>query len=195
MKIITNLNFDQNTYIFSVDEKVVVVDPGYNSKEIIQYFGTNKPDLILLTHYHFDHVASVNELCQKYGIKAMINKADYELLLNNDLAQSMGLTNPEIDKENIVSFEDEIKDLPSIEIIQAPGHSEGSTLFVYEKTIFTGDVLFADTYGRTDLLGSDNQKQITTLKSFNKLNGELVVCPGHGRSEMLANIIKNNNFF
>ncbi len=195
MKIIIDASFNQNTYIENIDGKIVIVDPGYNAKRIEEYFVNEKPFAILLTHYHFDHTSSTSELCKKYGIKAYIHKDDYEILFNNNLASQMGFKDPLINKSDIVVFEDRIEQLPSLEIIHAPGHSEGSVLYKNNGNLFTGDVLFVDTYGRVDLAGSNPSKQTETLKNFNNLDPNLHIYPGHGENDTLANIIKNNNFF
>ncbi|WKX02597.1 MBL fold metallo-hydrolase [Candidatus Mycoplasma mahonii] len=195
MKIIKSLIYDQRTYILEIDGKLVIIDPGYNDKEIIKYLGEQKPDLLLLTHFHFDHMACADILCEKYDIKSYISRRDYDLLLNNHLASRMGYTDVTIKKKYIKLFDNKIDALPNLEIINAPGHSDGSVLFKYENMIFTGDVLFTNSYGRTDLIGSDPKKQLESIAAFKNYDSNLHVYPGHGNNDKLANIIKNNDFF
>jgi glyoxylase-like metal-dependent hydrolase (beta-lactamase superfamily II) len=85
--------------------------------------------------------------------------------------------------------------LGSIEIglVHAPGHTQGSTLYLFDGLVLTGDVLFAGSIGRTDLPGGDNATMIQTLRALaNTLHPSLVVIPGHGpqttmRQELVTN--------
>ena len=195
MEQIINVGFLQNTYILDIDDKLVIIDPGYNYDKITKYLGDKKPDLILLTHYHFDHSACVDSLCEEYGIKAYVHIDDYDILLDNNLASKMGLKEVIVSKENIISFDAKIEELPSVEVIHAPGHSEGSVLFKLDEKLFTGDVLFINAQGRTDLIGSNREKQKASIKAIGNMDKSLTIFAGHGRSDSLENIIKNNNFF
>ena len=195
MEQIINVGFLQNTYILEIDSKLVIIDPGFNFEKIVKYLGDKTPDLILLTHFHFDHVSCTNDLCDKYGIKAHINTDDLNLLLKNTLASSLGIKDELVLEKNIITFDKSIDELPSLKVIKAPGHSAGSVLFEYEEKLFTGDVLFIDSQGRTDLPGSNYDEQVASMNLFPNMDENLIVYAGHGRSGTLKNIIKNNNFF
>jgi glyoxylase-like metal-dependent hydrolase (beta-lactamase superfamily II) len=116
-------------------------------------------------------------------------------LFNNSVAEHFGYENIHIDRSNIEIFKSKISVLPSLKIIPAPGHTEGSTLYQIDNRLFTGDVLFSNAYGRVDLAGSNPHKQIQTLSMIRKLDHNLHIYPGHGNNDTLYNIVKNNSFF
>lgn len=192
MKIFSDNSFNQNTYILNMDNKVIIIDPGYNLKSILEYCKTHKPDMILLTHYHFDHVFAVDDVCSRFNIKAYIHKNDFNLLMNNNVGSMMGMEDAKVSKDNIITFTNQISSLSSLKIINAPGHTEGSCLYIYDNQMFTGDILFIDSYGRSDLPGSDEQKQINTLKLIKQMNPSLHIYPGHGDNATLKHILEFN---
>lgn len=186
IKTIIDKAFNQNTYILTIDNKLVIIDPGYNFNQIVDELKDKKPDLILLTHYHFDHVASVNKLCEKFNIKAYIEQNDYHNLIANNGATFFGFAPVDVSQTNVEIFYGEIDLLPSLKIIHAPGHSEGSTIFQVENNLFTGDVIFANGHGRVDLIGGNEKDMKHTLKRLNALSPELIIYPGHGEKSKLG---------
>ncbi|MBE3090486.1 MAG: MBL fold metallo-hydrolase [Actinobacteria bacterium] len=82
-------------------------------------------------------------------------------------------------------------------IIHTPGHTPGSIIIAYQDLLFTGDLLFKGSIGRTDLPGGDSdviKKSLASLKSSKSLNSEFKVLPGHGESSTLGYEFKNNYF-
>lgn len=191
MKIIKNMQWDQNCYLLLIDNKLVAIDPGYNYSALKKQLQSKSLDLILLTHYHFDHVAAVNQLCQDYKIMAYIHKNGESLVQNNELAKHFKMPTATVLKENIAIFTDHIPLLPSLKIVHAPGHSIDSTLFISANKLFTGDVLFRNAHGRVDLPDSDPKAMQNSLKQILKLDDKLEVFPGHGASAPLAKLKTN----
>lgn len=178
--------FNQNAYLLVKNGEAIIIDPGYGYKNIIETIEKEnlKPIAILLTHYHFDHVAGVDPICEKFGIKAYINKRDHSHLIKDTGATLLRFAPITVKEENTTTFDEKIK-IGDFEIkgYLAQGHSEGSTIFVWNNDVFTGDVIFYDGYGRTDLPGGNPQKMSQTLKDLKSVLTKYEnIYPGHGPS-------------
>ena len=188
MRTIINQDWQQNTYLVNTKKGLVIIDPGYNSKKIIEMIGDEKPHQILLTHYHFDHVASVDVLCELYDIKAYIHSDDYEYLFSNELTNSFRLPSVNITKKNVVKFSKNISE--DIIIHHLPGHSMGSTAFLINNKLFTGDVIFKSATGRVDLFGSSPEMMAESLQNMSSINQEITIYPGHGPTSILGHELR-----
>ncbi len=134
---------------------------------------------LVLTHAHFDHVLYANEVKRKYGVKIYASKRCSEHLKKVDEVVKLGLKldlKP-IDVDVIVKDGDKIGDLI---VIETPGHTDGSICLFYpkEKILFSGDTLFRDGVGRTDLPTGDEKKLMQSIKKLLKLNPRLIFA-GH----------------
>ena len=82
-----------------------------------------------------------------------------------------------------------------VEMIDAPGHSEGSCLLLMkDHVMFCGDVLFQGSIGRTDLAGGSNTKMLQTLRMIKNMDPDLVIYPGHGPRTTLGEELKSNYY-
>ena len=167
-----------------------IIDPADDgvsiSEEII-----NKglvPKGILLTHGHFDHVLGTLDLKLIYNIPIYCNGLDFFLLKRQDKTVAhflkRNITSPNIQKidmdlQNIaeINLGDEL-----IEVIETPGHTPGSVCFYSRKSnlLFSGDTLFYQLRGRTDLSYSSTDDIYNSLKKLMKLPENTVVLSGHG---------------
>ena len=77
----------------------------------------------------------------------------------------------------------------SVRVMNTPGHSIGSSCFVTDDFIVTGDTIFAEGYGRTDLYGGNMQQLVSSLRALAKLSHDLVIYPGHGDSATLGDAL------
>lgn len=164
---------ETNCYIVSLDKKCLIVDPATDANFLInkiEELGV-VPVGILITHNHFDHIGAVKELIEFFSINAY----DYNTLFEQK------------------HFLDPFK----FQAIYTPGHTKDSvTYYFYEYGImFTGDFLFKETIGRTDLETgsfSDMLKSIEKIKTFDE---NTKVYPGHGESTTLKNEFFENPYF
>lgn len=195
MQRIKSKVFDENAYIFESLNGPIIVDPGYALEQIKIVLGKRKPAGILLTHYHFDHVAHVNSLCQFYNIKAYIHAKDYQLLITDNLSERYGFGLVPVFKENIITFQDQIEAFPDVKCIHAPGHSRGSVMYQHGIDLLTGDVLFKHGVGILNLPDSSREEMKTTIEMLKTLPNSLIIYPGHGEAEALVEIKKINPFF
>ncbi|MEG0709701.1 MAG: MBL fold metallo-hydrolase [Longicatena sp.] len=186
-----------NTYVLWEDNHVLLIDPGSKSMRLQNAIDEKEGivDGIVLTHAHFDHIAGVDALAKKYKCNVYINDIEIPLLTDPNLNFSLGeqiivKTPPTIlkrGKNTIGAF--------VIEAIDAPGHSEGSTMILWNENLFCGDVLFQGSIGCTDLATSSNTKMMQTLKLIkDTLDPELIVYPGHGPSTTLKTELLYNPY-
>ncbi len=157
-----------NCYIISSDDEIAIIDPGDEGEKILAEIEKEKLKYIILTHYHFDHVLAAEELKEKTGAKILIHEADKKFL-NFQIDQYL--------KEN-----DKIKiGKEVLKVIHSPGHSKGSICLIGKNEIFTGDTIFKNSYGRTDLLGGSEKDMKNSLEKISKiLKNGITIYPGHG---------------
>lgn len=184
-------------------EPCLVIDPGQDSIDGVQEAVREhrlKPAAVLITHGHIDHIWSVAPVAKGFDIPAYIHRDDRYRL--EDPAGSSALAT----REHLLSMTkgaleltapDDIRTLDdgltldlagmAITVSHAPGHSEGSVVFVraaqadVPPVMFSGDVLFAGSIGRTDLPGGDMDAMRRSLRSvILPAADETVVLPGHG---------------
>ena len=179
-----------NNYVV-IDEKsreAVLIDCTENPKDMLDFIQSRKAELkyILLTHGHFDHILGLNELSTDLLKKAMVHKDDRFLFDQiDDFMDYLSL--PHVMAPRISQYFDEgtplfLGDIP-IQIISTPGHTPGCVCFLIQDKLFSGDTLFFDSYGRTDLPKSSAAAMRNSLKKlFSSLPDQIQVFPGHGSS-------------
>ena len=170
IKRIINEVIDENTYIVIKDNCCLVIDPGSNFIDICKEIDNLKLLNILVTHNHFDHTLSVNDLKDKYNVGVLDFKTTDE-------------------KEyNISSF--------NFKVIYNPGHSSDSISFYFEKDkiMFTGDFIFKGSVGRCDLPTGNFSDMIKSLEKIKKYDKDIVIYPGHGSETALEYELNNNPY-
>ncbi len=176
--------FDENT------KETMCIDPAGEVEEIeniIKNVLNGKLKYIYLTHCHSDHIEGVTELKQRCGGKILIHRFDSEGLNNKYINLSDLIDIPEIELEADSRIDD--KDLLHLgelefQVIHTPGHTKGSTSLYCKKEecLFSGDTMFAGTWGRTDLPTSSREEIMDSiLNKLLLLPEEAIVYPGHGR--------------
>jgi hydroxyacylglutathione hydrolase len=193
--------FGTNCYVLAAGpgQEAVVVDPGIDVvdqlDEVLREHRL-QPVAVLLTHGHLDHTFSVTPVCGARGIPAYVHSADSHRLV--DPMSTLGPQLAEVfagrltwtEPDDVRLLEDAATlSLAGLELTvdHAPGHTEGSILFRTEGAAdvppicLSGDVLFAGSIGRTDLLGGDHIAMQESLRTkILPLRDETVVLPGHG---------------
>lgn len=193
-----------NCYLIMNEDtkEVILVDPGDQAVRIqnkLEDMGGH-PAAILLTHGHFDHILGVpalNELYSHIDIYALEEEED--LLSDPNLNCSVQLKRACTIKPD-VWLKDGQKINPAgmeIEVIATPGHTKGSCCYHFpaEKALFSGDTLFAESVGRTDLpTGSMGQLNRSIKKLFAMLPDETAVYPGHEHATSIEHEKRYNPF-
>jgi len=176
-----------NCYILQSDSTALVVDPGDEPERILRFLTdiAVKPSRIIATHTHFDHVLGVDSIRDKFQIPFLIHHDDLSMLesMQSRVRQIMGFSvppPPKVDQflrdgESIAFGEDRLK------VIHTPGHSPGSISLVGPGFVLTGDALFNQSIGRTDLPGGDLDTLVRSItERLFTLDDDTIVYPGHG---------------
>lgn len=203
---------DTNCYVVApaAGEECFIIDPGIGVdeqlREVLEKFKL-RPAAILATHGHFDHISSVTPVGRSYGVAVQIHRDDrYRLVdpmsnldpgLRFMLEQQFGASDTWKEPEDVIELEGSTTITVAgidIDVVHAPGHTEGCVLFRVDRTpdaldsripatrtIFSGDVLFAGSIGRTDLPGGDHPTMLNTLRDVVLAQDDAgLVLPGHG---------------
>jgi glyoxylase-like metal-dependent hydrolase (beta-lactamase superfamily II) len=161
----------------------VLVDPAYNAEDLLDIVGNDGMTVagVLATHYHPDHIGGsmmgyqlqgVRELLSKVGVKVHVHEAEAPWVRRvTGLSESDLAVHEAGDKVMVGGLQ--------IELVHTPGHTPGSQCFLVEGCLVSGDTLFLDGCGRTDLPGSDAEQMYESLQRLARLPEETVVFPGH----------------
>lgn len=201
--------FGVNTYILwdDISKDAVIVDPGMINDEerlaIDKFIKSNSLKIkhMINTHMHIDHSFGVAHIGHKYGLKLMGNSAD-QFLANRlkQQAQMFGLpiSVDDLFIENNLKEGDKLKiGDEEIFVMQIPGHSPGSIVLYAPDSgfVISGDVLFQQSIGRTDLPGGDYKQLIDAICSkLLKLPDETIVYPGHGLETTIKDEKQHNPY-
>ncbi len=200
--------FQENTYIvFDETNECVIIDPGCNStdefKKLDEYILRNKlsPKYLLNTHAHIDHILGNKYIDEEYSLKPHFHIDDLFLYQNSiEIARMYGLKYSFLDAPYYFLEENQeiIFGNSVLKCLHAPGHSPGSICFYSEKdsVLISGDVLFRESIGRTDLPGGNHQQLLANIsEKLLTLPDNTVVYPGHMGSTTIEYEKMHNPFF
>ena len=164
-------------------DEAVVVDPGFYPDRVhaLLRAGGKRPVAVLATHGHFDHIGSAGEFCGP-ELPLYIHKDD-ALALTDPETWGSGFPVPGVPVQDPRTFVDgEVLDLAgfSLEVLHTPGHTPGSSCFRADEFVFTGDLVFRGSIGRSDFPNSFPDDMEASLRRFLALPDRLDVYPGHG---------------
>lgn len=201
-------HFDENTYIvWDESKECAIIDPGMNSDvendKLSRFIADNQliPKKVLLTHAHIDHVAGLRYVCETYGLPVTMH-ADGQAFLGQAEAygNAMGFGTKNMNDLQTEYITDNATinfGSSALKALYVPGHAAGSMAFVADspKVVFTGDVLFRQSIGRTDLPTGDYDMLMEMLNTkVLVLDNDCEVLPGHGPNTTIGDE-KNFNPF
>ncbi|MEK6949646.1 MAG: MBL fold metallo-hydrolase [Nanoarchaeota archaeon] len=176
----------QNFSYIIGDEKskeCAVVDPGWEIGKILviaKKHGLNVKH-ILITHSHYDHMQQVLDIFNATNAMVYAHKDDSEEIKNKG-----------IEKIKTIDEGDEINiGRVKIKVLHTPGHTPGSVCYLVDKKLITGDTLFVENIGRTDLPGGNQRIMAESLKRLKKLDEKIEVYPGHDYGSRKSSTIKH----
>jgi hydroxyacylglutathione hydrolase len=195
--------FAENCYVAGRpqgDEKIVV-DPGWpgSSAEIESALDGARCAAILITHGDVDHVAGVAELARATGAPVYMAGDERERLERINEFVPAGIQGAELDSyaPDVLLHGDETLELAGVrfETFRVPGHTEAHLAFYADGCLFSGDVLFAGSVGRTDRPNGDWETLLASIRTLaERLPPETVVYPGHGPETTLGGELASNPF-
>lgn len=193
----------ENNNFLLIDEEskeAVLIDCTQEDGDIEKVLLENNAKLkfILLTHGHFDHVLGVNYFKNKYNCQVLLHEDDKQLVENMpEFARNFGLPPVEIQKiDEYLKDGDIIKfGKNEVKVIHTPGHSKGCVCYLINEDLFSGDTLFYECIGRTDLPGGSFKQIVSSIKEkLFVLDDNVKVYPGHGYLSTIGHEKANNQF-
>ncbi len=180
--------------------EAVVIDPGGDGEKILERITAEQLTLsaILNTHGHFDHIGANRFLKEKTGAEILVHEKDAPLLpAANKHALLFGMEATPSPAADRCIVDGEILQFGqlSLEVIHTPGHSEGGVCFRTGDVLFTGDTLFAESIGRSDLPGgSFRDLMISIQNGILPLGDGIAIYPGHGPASTIGREKRTNPF-
>src|SRR4051812_8320030 len=179
----------ENSYLFRLDDsdRALLVDPGEEADKLlgaIDALGVTL-DGILLTHTHFDHVGAVAPVARATGAEVWVPEIEKPVLANINAFVPWPGFGPfeDWDAEHTLAGGERLELAGfDIDVVFTPGHSPGHVTFSIpdEQAVFSGDVLFQGSVGRTDLPGGDWPTLLDSIRTLvETLPAETQVFPGH----------------
>jgi len=188
-----------NTYLLYSRETLLVIDPGFEIKSLIESFPKRKRryEYVLLTHSHFDHIAGTKELNFEIAVSTQAKEGLTSPIFNLSkslFSEEFSLENPLT--LNIREGENTLGDL-NFNAYVLPGHTPGDTVYDFGNFIFTGDLVFRDSIGRTDFPFSNSNKMLESLKKFKNIiknREDVIIFPGHMGYTTVKDILYENYY-
>jgi hydroxyacylglutathione hydrolase len=193
--------FQENSYLLTdpVTRHGVLVDPGYEASRIVGMVRAAQAtvDAIWLTHAHLDHVGAVAEIKRTWNVPVYLHSDDlvlYRRAAEQAAFYGFPLEQPG-DPENTLADCDQLSiGTTQFRVHHTPGHSPGHVVFVSDKVMIGGDLLFAGSIGRTDLPLSNSDAMDASLQHIATFDADTVVYPGHGPPTQIGVELATNPF-
>lgn len=198
IKLFSDSIYEQNSYLIESKEKGIIIDPGMNGKDILEYIDLNHISIIaiLLTHGHFDHIRDIRLLTKDNNIPIYIHLNEIDLINQNSFTYANHYRDSFVLKKNqeihafsdrdILQFDDLI-----FRVYHTPGHTTGSSIFELNQNLFVGDTLFPQGIARTDLFtGSLKELRNSLTLIFKTFSQNTTIYPGHNQIIKLKDISK-----
>lgn len=191
-----------NCYIVACEssKEAVVIDPGEEGERILARIAARGLQLkmIINTHGHFDHVGANYLLVEKSGAELLIHSADAVLLPRaKEHGRKYGLDVQVSPSPTRLLHGNEKLSVGTlaIQVIATPGHTPGGISLLIGEHLFSGDTLFADSVGRTDLPGGDHKTLVSSIRQgLFILPDATLVHPGHGPDTTIGREKKLNPY-
>jgi hydroxyacylglutathione hydrolase len=197
----------ENTYVlYNEFNDCIIIDPGcyYDAEkdELVAFITDNKlkPIMLINTHCHLDHVFGNKFVAEKYNLTLQMHENEKPVLAfapTSGLMYNMPFDNYEGDFIYLNEGDTIKLGKDELQILLTPGHSPGSLSFYSAKNNFviSGDVLFKNSVGRSDLPGGNHEQLIKSIKEkLLVLPAETVVYSGHGPTTTIGYEKKNNPY-
>ena len=189
---IAGTGLSSNIYVFE-DERTAIIDAGTHENagsrisEIKSVLGGKKPDILLLTHRHIDHIGAAYDFVAEFGVQVFAGEKDAEAVESGDVystgAADFGMELLPVRPKHLKEGDRIDLGESQLVVMETPGHTAGSISFFApaESALFSGDTVFADGgVGRWDLPTGDFSSLLESVRRLSKLDVKALY-PGHGR--------------
>lgn len=189
---------DSNTYAIycSKSKNAIIVDCGCDVNEISEYITEHGLSVkyVILTHGHYDHAEYTEEYLRAFPNAVLVcHEDEKQVLCDPDgnltsffgIAKKYPLPTLTVKDGDVIALSEDME----FKVIHAPGHTPGCICLLDErqKLMITGDVLFANSYGRVDFKYGEPSKMITSLERLLKLDPEITFFAGHYEHSKIGN--------
>ena len=192
-------------FVYAIGDRAtgecVLVDPAYDPGGLVDTVTGDGMTVVgvLATHYHADHVGGSIFGHEIAGITGLLERVACPVHVQRDevpwIVRTTGVTEDDLaphESGDVVRVGE-----VAIELVHTPGHTPGSQCFLVGGKLVSGDTLFLDGCGRTDLPGSDHQQMVASLRRLSKVADDIVLYPGHRyslASSATMGAVKQSNF-
>ena len=182
-------SLESNCYIIfhSKGGQCYIIDAGGKGKEIVEFVKAEglTPKAVISTHHHYDHTDDAEYVTNAVDCPHYMHRTDSYMY--------RGKVQHLMEDGDIIMLEDE-----ELKVVNTPGHTYGSICLISEKSkvAFTGDTLFDEDIGRTDLKDGNDLQMQESLKHLDKLlANDISIYPGHGESVTMKYVRNTNSYF
>lgn len=198
--------FAENTYLLTVDQKAILIDPGFFDPREFSVFKNDLEEsgaeliAVCLTHAHVDHIMGLDKVLKEFDVPVYLNHSDLYLWENYpDQATRFGFRTSGFDfiPKELAQQKDFSVGPFSFDVLFTPGHSPDhvSLYFPDQKTLIAGDTLFRESIGRTDLYKGDFDLLAQSIREkLYTLPDDTKVLSGHGPATSIGYEKSHNNF-
>lgn len=192
-------------FVYAIGDRAtgecVLVDPAYDPAALVDAVAVDGMTVsgVLATHYHADHIGGSIFGHDIAGIAGLLELVSCPIHVQRDEVPWIVRTTG-VDASDLAAHESgdvvRVGDV-EIELVHTPGHTPGSQCFLVRGKLVSGDTLFLDGCGRTDLPGSDHHQMIESLRRLSKVDDAIVLYPGHRyslASSATMGTVKQSNF-
>jgi glyoxylase-like metal-dependent hydrolase (beta-lactamase superfamily II) len=192
-------------FVYAIGDRTtgdcVLVDPAYDPDGLVDTVEADGMQVVgvLATHYHPDHVGGSMMGFDIAGIEGLLDRVSCPIHVQRAevpwVTRTTGVGDDHLrahDSGDVVTVGG-----VDIELVHTPGHTPGSQCFMVRERLVSGDTLFLDGCGRTDLPGSDHAQMIESLRRLSKVDDDVTLFPGHRYSPASSarmGDVKRSNF-
>lgn len=191
---------ETNGYMLINNKEVLILDPSFNSVELLTDIANEGYEIaaVVLTHGHFDHFLGILEILDAYPqVPVYLHPDDTFLLTDPDKSGAAMLDSSLVYYGKLHPIAEGTLEIGSftLEVYHVPGHTPGGVALYDGTNLFSGDILFADSVGRSDFVYGNGEELIEGIKEkLLKLPDDTVVCPGHGMRTTIGRERRANLF-
>ncbi len=189
IRTFTLTDYQSNCYVVTSAGQSLIIDPGVADPSVLEAVAGTDVVAVLNTHAHPDHIGGNPQLKRQLDVPLLLHEADrawWRTLLGDDIQPDRFIE----EGETIV-----VGDV-SLEVMHTPGHCPGQVILLDrdERIVFSGDLIFAGSVGRTDFPGGSDTQMSESLQRLDTLNGDWTIYPGHGPATTLEQERQSNPF-